>query len=397
MLIERAEAIRDIEWRWSVLPAVTVAGPRQCGKSTLARAVAATRPDATLFDLESRRDLERLREDPEETLLALTGLVVIDEIQKIPSLYEILRIAIDRNEETTRYLFLGSVSPRIVKDVRQSLQGRVGTFKIAGFDLGEVAGRPERWNLLWERGGFPRSYLASTTQGSYYWRREHVDSFMDRDVRAIDYRVTAEALRRYWNILAHNHGQVWNPRPFARQMGLGEVEARRYLDILSEVFVVRILPPWSENLKKRQTRSPKAYVRDSGLLHALLEVEPADDLAKHSKVGVSFEGFAIEQIVTRAGERYAYHWRADGGAELDLLISRGSRRHGFEIKRTARPRITRSMRAALSDLGLERLFVVYPGTERYEIGERIEALPITDIPKLIPSWRKPIGATTDRE
>ena len=391
MLIERTEAIRDIEWRWSVLPAVAVAGPRQCGKSTLARAVAATRPDATLFDLELASDLRQLREDPEGSLLSLTGLVVIDEVQKIPSLYEVLRVAIDRNEETTRYLLLGSVSPRIVKDVRQSLQGRVGTFKIAGFDLGDVAGRPEGWNLLWERGGFPRSYLASTTLGSHYWRREHVDSFMDRDVGSVDYRVTAEALRRYWRILAHYHGQVWNPRPFAKQMGLGEVESRRYLDLLSEVFVVRVLPPWSENLKKRQTRSPKAYIRDSGLLHSLLELESPAALEKHSVAGASFEGFAIEQIVMRAGEWYAYHWRADGGAELDLLIARNGRRHGFEIKRTARPRVTRSMRVALSDLGLERLFVVYPGTERYELDERIEALPVTDIPKLIPSWREPIG------
>lgn len=391
MLIERTEAIRDIEWRWSVLPAVAVAGPRQCGKSTLARAVAATRPDATLFDLELESDLRQLREDPEGSLLSLTGLVVIDEVQKIPSLYELLRVAIDRNEETTRYLLLGSVSPRIVKDVRQSLQGRVGTFKIAGFDLGDVAGRPEGWNRLWERGGFPRSYLASTTLGSYYWRSEHVESFMDRDVRSIDYRVTAEALRRYWRILAHFHGQVWNPRPFAKQMGLGEVEARRYLDLLSEVFVVRVLPPWSENLKKRQTRSPKAYIRDSGLLHALLEVESPEALAKHSVVGASFEGFAIEEIVTRAGERYAYYWKNEEEAELDLLIVRNGRRHGFEIKRTARPRVTRSMRVALSDLGLERLFVVYPGAERYELDERIEVLPVTDIPKSIPSWREPIG------
>lgn len=391
MLIERTAAIRDIEWRWSVLPAVAVAGPRQCGKSTLARTVAATRPDATLFDLERPSDLQRLREDPEDSLLPLTGLVVIDEVQKIPALYGILRVAIDRNEATTRYLLLGSVSPRIVKDVRQSLQGRVGTFKMAGFDLGEVAGRPEGWNLLWERGGFPRSYLASTTPGSYYWRREHVESFMERDVRFIDHQVTAEALRRYWRILAHYHGQVWNPRPFAKQMGLGEVEARRYLDLLSGAFVVRILPPWSENLKKRETRAPKAYVRDSGLLHALLDVESAEALANHAKVGASFGGFAIEQIVMRAGEWYAYHWRAEGGAELDLLIVRNGRRHGFEIKRTARPRVTRSMRVALSDLGLTRLFVVYPGTERYELDDRIEALPVTEIPKLIPSWQEPIG------
>lgn len=391
MLIERTEAIRDIEWRWSALPVVAVAGPRQCGKSTLARALAATRPDATFFDLENPKDLQQLREDPVEALLPLTGLVVIDEVQKIPSLYGILRVAIDRNEATTRYLLPGSVSPRIVEDVRQSLQGRVGTFKMGGFDLGEVAGRPGGWNTLWERGGFPRSYLASTTRISYYNRVEYVEAFMERDVPSIGGPVTAEALRKYWYLLAHYHGQVWNPRPFATEMGLGEVEARRYLDLLSGAFVARILRPWSENLKKRQTRSPKAYVRDSGMLHALLDVESAEELANHPKVGASFEGFAIEQILTRAGDRRAFHWRAEGGAELDLLILKNGRRHGFEIKRTARPRVTRSMRVALSDLGLTRLFVVYPGTERYELDERIEALPVTEIPKLIPSWQEPIG------
>lgn len=391
MLVERAEAVEEIRWRWSVHPAIAVLGARQCGKSTLARAVAAGEPDTTILDMEDEDVLRRVRDSPKRALERLAGLVVIDEIQRVPRIYETLRVLIDRPGATTRYLLLGSVSPTVVQGVSESLAGRVGYFDLAGFDLWEVAERPEGWSLLWERGGFPRSYLASTTRGSYVWRDEYVRSFLQRDVPFVDQSIPAENLRKYWRTLAHYHGQTWNPKPFAKDIQGTEKDARRYLDLLSGSFVVRILPPWFENLKKRQTRAPKVYVRDSGLLHALLGVSTAEELSAHAQVGASFEGFAIEQIAARAGEGKAFFWRAEDGEELDLLVGRNGRRYGFEMKRTKAPKVTRSMRVALSDLGLERLFVVYPGTERYELDARIEVLPVTDIPTIFPSRHGPIG------
>ena len=391
MFVERAEAVEEIRWRWSVHPAIAVLGARQCGKSTLARAVAAGEPDTTVLDFEDEEVLRRVSDSPKRALAPLTGLVVIDEVQRVPRIYEALRVLIDRPGATTRYLLLGSVSPAVVQGVSESLAGRVGYFDMAGFDLWEVAGRPEAWEVLWERGGFPRSYLSSTTRGSVLWRDDYVRSFMERDVPLVGTSIPAKELQDFWTSLAHYHGQLWNPAPFARDLKSTEKEARRYLDLLSGAFVVRILRPWFENVKKRQVRAPKVYVRDSGLLHALLDLSTAEELMADDVVGASFEGFAIEQIVTRTGERSAYFWRAESGEELDLLVRRNGRRYGFEMKRTRSPKVTRSMRAALSELDLERLFVVYPGADRYELDTRIEALPVTDIPAVFPSRKAPIG------
>ncbi len=390
-MVERVEAVEEIRWRWSVPPAVAVLGARQCGKITLAGAVAEGEPNSTILDLEDEEVLRRVSGSPERALEPLTGLVVIDEVHRVPKIYDALRVLVDRPRATTRYLLLGSVSPTVVRGVSESLAGRVGYFDLAGFDLWEVAGRPEAWELLWERGGFPRSYLASTTRKSYLWRDAYVRAFMHRDVPFLRPDIPAKELQDYWTSLAHYHGQLWNPAPFARDLKSTEKEAGRYLDLLSGAFVVRILRPWFENVKKRQVRAPKVYVRDSGILHALLDLSTAEELMADSAVGASFEGFAIEQIVTRTGERSAFFWRGPDGEELDLLVRRNGRRYGFEMKRTRTPKVTRSMRLALSELGLERLFVVYPGTDRYELDTRIEALPVTDIPAVFPSRQGPIG------
>jgi len=390
MSVERSGALLQIAWRWHVHPAIAVRGPRRCGKTTLAEQVAAAEPEALFFDLEREADRVRLR-DPEEVLGPLSGLVVIDEIQRMPRLFNTLRVLIDRPGAATRYLLPGSVSPRIVPGVSQSLIGRLGIMDTAGFDLGEAAERPGGWRRLWERGGMPNSYLAPTTRGSFSWRREYIENFMEADVEDLGPGMTAAELRRCWTLLAEYHGGVWNAAAFARELGTGEKQARRYLDLLSGAFVVRVLPPWFRNVKKRQVRSPKVYVRDTGMLHAMLDLSTAEEIADSPKVGASFEGFVIEQILGRAGEWQAYFWGTHGGAELDLVLTRNGKRYGFEVKYTESPKTTKSMRIASEALGLERLFVVYPGADRYDLDTRIEALPVNDIASVLerPPWESP--------
>ena len=380
MILARPGAIRRIAQSFRVHPAVALLGPRQCGKTTLARLFAAGESDSTVFDLERDADFRRLQ-NPEQTLSPLGGLVIVDEIQLRPQLFGALRPIIDRPAATARFLLLGSVSPTVVRGVSESLAGRVGLVDLAGFDLGEVGPGPG-WRILWERGGFPRSYLQPDAAASYEWRENFTQTFLQRDIPALGGNVPAAALRRFWSMTAHFHGQVWNAAEFARALGQGEAAARRYLDLLVGAFVVRTLPPWFENLKKRQVRSPKVYVRDSGVLHALLGVPSLAVLTGHPKVGASFEGFAIEQICAALSPRDPYFWATHAGAELDLLLTRNGKRYGFEIKFTEAPRTTRSMRVALSDLGLERLFVVYPGDESYALDSRIQALPVGEIPRL---------------
>ena len=390
MSVERSGALRQIAWRWQVHPAVAVRGPRQCGKTTLAAQVASAEPDAVFFDLEREADRVRLQA-AEEALGPLGGLVVIDEVQRMPRLFNALRVLIDRPGAATRYLLPGSVSPRIVPGVSQSLIGRLGIMDTAGFGLGEAAERPGGWRRLWERGGMPNSYLAPTTRRSFSWRREYIENFMEADVSVVDPDVTAAALRRCWTLLADYHGGIWNAAAFARELGIGREQARRYLDLLSGAFVVRVLPPWFRNVKKRQVRSPKVYVRDTGMLHAMLGLSTAEEIADSPKVGASFEGFVIEQILGRAGEWQAYFWGTHGGAELDLVLTRNGKRYGFEVKYTESPKTTKSMRIASEALGLERLFVVYPGADRYDLDARVEALPVKDIASVLerPPWESP--------
>ena len=391
MIIDRPIARARIDEAFSVHPAVALTGPRQCGKTTLARAVAAADPEeSTFFDLESAVDRRRLQA-PERALAGLSGLVVIDEIQREPVLFETIRVLVDRPGNPARFLVLGSASPALVRGVSESLAGRIGLVELAGFDLSEVG--PESWRPLWLRGGFPRSYLAPHDRGSAVWRRSFVQTFLERDIPQLGITVPAETLRRFWTMLAHYHAQVWNAAEFARALGSSEGTARRYLDILTGAFMVRALPPWFANVRKRQVRSPRIYVRDTGLLHALLTLESADEVAGHPKVGASFEGFAVEQVAGAFEAAGAYFWATHGGAELDLLVMQGGRRYGFECKLSDAPGTTRSMRVALADLELEHLWVVYPGHEAYPLDDRISVLPIAGVPAL--AWSLGVGARRD--
>ena len=383
MIIDRPVARDRIQEAFSVHPVVALTGPRQCGKTTLARMIAAADPEgSTFFDLESVVDRRRLQA-PERTLAGLTGLVVIDEIQRVPALFETLRVLADRPGNPARFLVLGSASPALIKDVSESLAGRVGIVSLGGFDLSEVD--PGSWRTLWLRGGFPRAFLAPHDRASAVWRRSFVQTFLERDIPQLGITVPAATLRRFWTMLAHYHGQVWNAAEFARALGSSEGTARRYLDILTGAFMVRALPPWFANIRKRQVRSPRIYVRDTGLLHSLLTVDTGDEVAGHPKVGASFEGFAVEQIAGAFAAGEVYFWATHGGAELDLLVMRGGKRYGFECKLADAPGTTRSMRAALNDLELEHLWVVYPGDEAYPLDDRISVLPVADIQAL--AWR----------
>ena len=379
MHIDRPAWKRRVREAFSVHPVVTVTGPRQCGKTTLARAIAADSTPAAWFDLEAAVDRRRLS-TPEMTLGPLRGLIVIDEVQRSPRLYETIRVLVDRTDNRARFLLLGSASPTLAVGVSESLAGRVGLVDLAGFDLDEVGA--DAWRALWLRGGFPRSYLAGGTARSALWRRNFVRTFLERDVPQLGITIPAEALHRFWQMVAHYHGGVWNRAEFARALGVGENAARRYLDILAGAFMVRVLPPWFENLRKRQVKSPKIYVRDSGLLHTLLGIADEAQLGGHPKVGASFEGFVVEQVLAAFTVDDAYFWGTHAGAELDLLIQLGGARYGFECKLADAPGATRSMRVAVTDLGLRHLYVVYPGTEAYPLGDAVSALPASGIPAL---------------
>ena len=379
MIIDRPTVRARIREAFSVHPAVALTGPRQCGKTTLARAIAADAPGSTFLDLESAVDRRRLQA-PEQALAGLSGLVIIDEIQREPALFETLRVLIDRVGSPARFLVLGSASPSLVRGVSESLAGRVGLVDLSGFDLSETG--PDSWRTLWRRGGFPRAYLAPHDRASSLWRRSFVRTFLERDVPQLGITVPAETLRRFWTMMAHYHGQIWNAAEFARALGANEGTARRYLDILAGAFMVRALPPWFANVRKRQVKAPRIYIRDTGLLHTLLTLETGEEVAGHPKVGASFEGFAIEQIVNAFDAPGSYFWATHGGAELDLLVMRGGKRYGFECKLADAPGTTRSMRVALNDLELEHLWVVYPGDEAYPLDDRISVLPIAGIPEL---------------
>ncbi|HXU83354.1 MAG TPA: ATP-binding protein [Polyangia bacterium] len=357
-------------------PIVSLLGPRQSGKTTLARTIAQGRR-ATLFDLENPADVARLSL-PMSALEPLRGLVVIDEVQRLPQLFEVLRVLADRPRTPARFLLLGSADPRLVRGVSESLAGRVSHVDIAGFDLSEVG--PEHFRKLWTRGGLPRSYLAGSAAASLAWRQDYVRDFLQRDLSELGVTIPAATLGRFWNMVAHYHGGIWNAAEFARSLGASENTARHYLDLLTGAWAVRQLQPWFENLGKRQVRSPKVYVRDVGLLHALLDLEGEKDVMGHPKAGASFEGFVIDQVLALLRVRDAYFWSTHQGAELDLFIQRGGKRYGFEVKLSDAPTVTKSMRIALTDLNLARLFIVHPGSQAYEVDKDIEVLPVSALP-----------------
>ncbi len=380
-MVERHTLLSAIRDGFRTSPIVSLLGPRQVGKTTLARAFSQTVTGKVAFyDLESPLDLRRLTV-PYLALSEPVDWVVIDEIQRRPELFEILRVLADRPDAKTRFLILGSASPSLVKGVTESLAGRVAFIDVPGLSLAETG--PDTLRKLWMAGGFPRAFLAPDPAASRTWRDDFIRSFLERDLPELGIRVPSETLRRFWMMVAHYHGQVWNGTEFGRALGTAEATARRYLDILAGAYVIRVLPPWFENIGKRQVKSPKIYVRDSGLLHVLLGLDDERALLGHPKAGASWEGFALEQILTLFGARNAFFWGTHAGAELDLLVSFGGKRFGFEFKLSDAPGTTRSMHVALETLGLERLFVVYPGNATYPLAPRIHAAPLTALPTLI--------------
>jgi len=378
-MIARQAHVREVRRLLRSFPVVGIVGPRQAGKTTLALQVAeAARGPVRRFDLEDPRDVDRLA-DPMGALDPLRGLVVLDEVQRRPELFPVLRVLADRRPRPARFLVLGSASPALLRQSSESLAGRVAYHELGGFGLDEVG--PRALDRLWLRGGFPRSFLARGDAASLEWRRGLARSYLETDLPLLGAPAAPETLRRFWTMLAHQHAQVWNASEMARNFGVSDKTVRGYLDFLASAFMVRILPPWHENLAKRQVKSPKAFIRDTGLLHLLLGVPAREDLLDHPRVGASWEGFAIEEVVRRLGAapEECFFWATHGGAELDLLLVRGRRRVGFEIKRSPSPGLTPSMRAALADLGLERLVVLHSGTERYRLGARVEAVPLRDV------------------
>ncbi len=376
MIIPRPRALESITRAFSIHPIAALLGPRQCGKTTLARLIAEGEA-STYFDLENPVDVRRLAA-PLRTLEALNGLVIIDEIQRRPDLFELLRVLVDRPANHCRFLILGSASPNLIKGVSESLAGRVGFIDLAGFDLAEVGA--EKSDRLWLRGGFPQSFLAADDSASLLWRDDFMRTFLERDIPQLGISIPAETLRRFWTMMAHYHGQVWNAAQLAKSLGTSENTARRYLDVLTGSFMIRVLPPWFQNLRKRQVKAGKIYLRDSGLLHALLQMTTTANLQAHPKIGASWEGFALEQVIAAIGSRDVYFWATHGGAELDLLVRVAGKHYGFEFKYADAPGTSRSMHVAIDDLGLEHLWVVYPGPQPYSLDDKITALPIDAVP-----------------
>lgn len=353
---------------------VALLGPRQCGKTTLAREFVPA-DSLNYFDLEDPAGLARL-EEPDLALRPLRGLVVIDEIQRRPELFPLLRVLADRRPLPARFLILGSASPELLRQSSETLAGRVETVALEGFRLADVGVTLQ--DRHWLRGGFPLAFTARNDTDSVAWRREFLQTFLERDIPQLGIRIPSQALRRFWNMLAHYHGQIWNAAELARGMGVGEATVRRYLDLLTGVFMVRQLPPWFENLGKRQVKSPKIYVRDSGLLHSLLGVTTRRDLEMHPKVGASWEGYAVEEVLKALQPDETYFWATHQGAELDLLMFKNGKRIGVECKRSDSPSLTPSMRIAVEDLGLDRLHVVYPGDRRYALAKNVDVVPLGD-------------------
>ena len=372
-MVPRHEEIARVRGLLSLMPAVGILGARQVGKTTLAKMVA-KKYEQTVewFDLESPEDQARLS-DPMLALRSACELVVIDEIQRQPDLFSTIRVLIDRDEKR-RFLLLGSASPELLRQTAESLAGRITYHQLGGFHLDEV--EPREWDRLWMRGGFPRSFLAPDDESSLVWRRSFIRTFLERDLAELGVRIPSTTLRRFWTMLAHYHGQVWNASEFARSFGVADTTVRGYLDTLSDALVIRQLQPWYENLRKRQVKSPKVYIIDSGLVHALLNLRGEEEVESHPKVGASWEGFIIEQLLHLLGAaaEESYFWATHGGAELDLLIARGGTRRGFEIKRTTKPRVTPSMRSALKDLALDCIDVVHAGERSFPLTEQIRAV-----------------------
>ena len=372
MTIDRTSLTASIATALDRSPVTVLTGPRQSGKTTLARTFL-SEDSPNYFDLEDPPSLARL-DQPRTALEALRGLVVIDEVQRRPDLFPVLRVLADRRGRPAHFLILGSASGDLLRQSSESLAGRTERIQISGFTLDEL-GTPAA-NRLWRRGGFPPAYLAHSEADSVAWRKQFIQALIERDLPQWGERVPAAALLRFWTMVAHYHGQTWSATEPARALGVNPSTTRRYLDILTDALMVRQLQPWHANLAKRQVRSPKVYVRDSGLLHQLFGLDTEKALLSHPKVGASWEGFVIEQVLATEPHDDAYFWATHQGAEVDLILRRGDRLFGVECKRADAPRLTPSIRIAMADLDLARVAVIYPGVKRYPLADRVEAVPL---------------------
>ena len=371
-MIKRKDLVRRVQSALRRSRVVALIGPRQCGKTTLARQlVEADSPN--YFDLEDPTSLARL-DEPMTALRGLKGLAVIDEVQRKPDLFPVLRVLVDRTPSHARFLILGSASPELMRQSSESLAGRIETVTMSGFSMREVGNSAQARH--WLRGGFPLSFLARTEADSLVWRKNFIQTFLERDLPQWGIGAPAATLLRFWTMLAHYHGQTWNAAEPARSLGLSEPTVRRYLDILSGVFMVRQLLPWYANLKKRQVKAPTIYFRDTGLLHHLLGIRKEKELLSHPKCGTSWEGYVIEETIKATEPDEVYFWGTHSGAEIDLVLVKKGRMLGVECKRVDAPRITPSMQTAREDLHLEQIAVVYPGTKRYSLGDGVTAVPL---------------------
>jgi predicted AAA+ superfamily ATPase len=365
-------------------PVAALLGPRQCGKTTLALQLASTRR-SDHFDLEDPISVRRL-EEPMSALRPLRGLIIIDEVQRRPDLFPVLRVLADRRPIPARFLILGSASPELLRQSSESLAGRISLIEMSGFSLEEVGAAAVR--KLWWRGGFPRSFLASTDAQARDWQTNFIRTFLERDIREFGVQIPAQVLRRLWMMTAHYHGQTGNYADLARSLNESPATVKRHLDLLTGALMVRQLPPWHENLGKREVKAPKLFIRDTGLLHALLDVPSFRMLEGHPKLGASWEGLVIEQLIRIAGAPNAWFWATYAGAELDLLLKVGGRRWGIEVKYADAPAMTKSMRIAMADLKLDRMYVVYPGETVYELDRKVTVVPLA---RVIADLRKSLG------
>lgn len=377
-MLRRPRHLSLLQERFRTFPVMGILGARQVGKTTLARQLADLWQGAVAwFDCEDPRVVAQLA-NPMAVLEPLRGLVVLDEVQRRPELFPVLRVLVDRPDVSTRFLVLGSASIDYLAQSSESLAGRIGYLDLTGFELADVGAT--EWRRLWLRGGFPRSFLAIDDAASAVWREDFLRTFVQRDLPQLGVQVPAATMRRFWNMLAHYHGQTWNASELARAFGTSSKSVDRYVDHLVGGLVVTRLQPWHENIGKRQVRSPKVYIRDSGILHALLGLAGEVDLQRHPKVGASFEGFVLEQVMARLdpGRQQSWYWATYAGAELDLLLLRGGR-IGFEVKHTETPTVTRSMHAAMDSLGLDQLVVVHVGQESFALADRVRAVAAGDL------------------
>lgn len=372
-MLERRRLLERIRRALKRSRVVALIGPRQSGKTTLARQIMPN-GSGNYFDLEDPTSRTLLTQ-PMTALEDLRGVVVIDEVQHRPDLFQVLRVLADRKPLPARFLILGSASPELLRQSSESLAGRIETIAISGFNLDEVGAPP--LNRHWHRGGLPLSFLARSNDDSFAWRQQFIQTFLERDLPQLGINIPAPALLRFWTMVAHSHGGVWSAADPARSLGIGESTVRRYLDLFTNLLIVRQLQPWHENLTKRQVKAPKVYVRDSGLLHTLLGIRTERELLAHPKSGASWEGYAVEEALNAFEPDQAYFWATHQGAELDLLLFTRGRRVGIEIKRADAPTITPSMRIALADLGLDQLIVLYPGSRTYDLDRRVHVVPLS--------------------